>query len=71
MAVRREPGRSLTAREREVAALVAGGLASKQNAARLLVSVRTVDVHLSAAFATTQTGTRTRLAAWWLRQDAR
>ena len=40
----------LTAREGEVAALAAGGLSSKQIAARLAMSVRTVDNHLRAVY---------------------
>jgi DNA-binding CsgD family transcriptional regulator len=36
----------LTAREREVAALVAWGLANKDIASRLVVSKRTVDAHI-------------------------
>ncbi|HTW10340.1 MAG TPA: LuxR C-terminal-related transcriptional regulator [Acidimicrobiales bacterium] len=40
----------LTRREREVATLAAGGLASKDIAAKLFVSVRTVDNHLQNAY---------------------
>lgn len=54
----------LTAREHEVALLAATGLRSAEIAARLFVSVRTVDAHLRAAYAKTGTGTRVRLANW-------
>ncbi|MEZ5140177.1 MAG: helix-turn-helix transcriptional regulator [Acidimicrobiales bacterium] len=41
----------LTAREREVVALVADGLASKEVAERLFLSTRTVSNHLQNAYA--------------------
>jgi DNA-binding CsgD family transcriptional regulator len=40
----------LTAREREIALLAAGGLRSRDIAERLVVSVRTVDNHLQRAY---------------------
>ena len=40
----------LTAREREIAGLAAGGLSSRAIAERLTLSVRTVDSHLSRVF---------------------
>jgi DNA-binding CsgD family transcriptional regulator len=40
----------LTAREREIAALAAGGLTSREVAERLVVSVRTVDNHLQRVY---------------------
>jgi DNA-binding CsgD family transcriptional regulator len=58
------PGGSLTAREREVAGLVAQGLRSRQVADLLLISGRTVDAHLQAIYAKTGTGTRVRLVNW-------
>ncbi len=42
---------SLTQREREVALLAAGGMSSKDIADRLYISVRSVDNHLSRAYA--------------------
>ena len=40
----------LTAREREIALLAAGGASSREIAERLVVSVRTVDNHLQNAY---------------------
>ncbi len=51
----------LTPREREVLDLVAAGLASKQVARRLEVSVRTVHKHLEHAYA--KLGVDNRVAA--------
>jgi DNA-binding CsgD family transcriptional regulator len=53
----------LTAREREVAVLAAQGLASRVIAARLAVSVRTVDNHLRHAYEKLDVTTRAELAA--------
>ncbi len=52
------PSARLTAREREIAGLAAGGLSSRAIADRLTLSVRTVDSHLSRVF--TKLGVRSR-----------
>jgi DNA-binding CsgD family transcriptional regulator len=62
------PGAVLTARRREVAALVAEGLTDQQIASRLCISIRTVHAHLRAAYAKTGTGSRTQLMAWLAQQ---
>jgi DNA-binding NarL/FixJ family response regulator len=54
---------SLTAREREIVSLVAGGLSNRQIAERLVVSVRTVEGHLYRACAKLGVSDRTELAA--------
>jgi DNA-binding CsgD family transcriptional regulator/tetratricopeptide (TPR) repeat protein len=59
----RDPGR-LTPREGEVAALVAEGLSNRQIAARLVISERTVESHVSNILGKLELGSRTRLAAW-------
>jgi non-specific serine/threonine protein kinase len=55
---------SLTAREREVALLVAEGLTDRQIASRLSISERTVHAHLRSGYAKTGTGSRIRLVNW-------
>ncbi len=52
----------LTARERQIAGLAASGLSSKAIAEALVVSVRTVDNHLSHIYAKTGVAGRTHLA---------
>ncbi|WP_327713605.1 AAA family ATPase [Streptomyces sp. NBC_00464] len=54
---------SLTAREREVAELVAEGLTNQAIATRLYLSPRTVETHLSRVFRKTDVATRAALAA--------
>jgi non-specific serine/threonine protein kinase len=54
----------LSARELEVARLVAQGLANKAIAARLHLSVRTVEVHVRHALAKLSLQNRTQLATW-------
>lgn len=52
----------LTRREKEVAALAAGGLSSREIADRLVISVRTVDNHLQRAYSKLGVGGRKELA---------
>ena len=54
----------LTQREQEIAALVATGLTNREIAARLYLSVRTVEVHVGHILTKLGFRTRTRLAAW-------
>ncbi len=67
--IARLPGRrpadhtGLTAREREVTELAATGLANKEIAARLFISVSTVEVTLSKAYAKLGVRSRTALAS--------
>nr|WP_156212965.1 helix-turn-helix transcriptional regulator [Lentzea aerocolonigenes] len=52
----------LTRREREIAVLASRGLTNKEIAASLVISVRTVDNHLSNAYAKLGIATRGELA---------
>jgi DNA-binding NarL/FixJ family response regulator len=54
----------LTAREREVVALVAQGLSNKAIAEQLVLSDRTVEMHVSNALGKLAFSSRTQLAAW-------
>ncbi|CAM5366522.1 LuxR C-terminal-related transcriptional regulator [Leifsonia shinshuensis] len=54
---------ALTEREREIVRLVAGGLSNPQIAARLVLSVRTVESHVSRVMRKTSAGSRGELAA--------
>jgi len=58
------PGQALTRRETEVAMLAARGLTNRDIAARLVLSVRTVEVHIDHILTKLGFGTRTQLAAW-------
>jgi DNA-binding CsgD family transcriptional regulator len=54
---------SLSGREREVADLVARGLTNRQIAAQLFLSEKTIEAHLSRAFAKLGVSGRAALAA--------
>ena len=59
---RAAPGGGLTPGEQRVAELVAGGLSNKEVAARLYLSVATVDTHLRGVYAKLGIRSRTQLA---------
>ena len=59
----------LTAREREVAALVADGLTNGQLAERLFISPKTAAVHVSNILAKLGLSSRAEIAAWAVRHD--
>jgi predicted ATPase/DNA-binding CsgD family transcriptional regulator len=54
----------LTAREQEIAALVAQGLSNRAIAARLVISTRTVDGHVERILAKLGFSSRAQVAAW-------
>jgi DNA-binding CsgD family transcriptional regulator len=56
----------LTRRELEVAALVARGMSNRQIAARLVLSLRTVDFHVGNIRTKLGFGTRAQIAGWWV-----
>ena len=58
------PASPLTAREREIAALVAEGLSNRAIAARLVISTRTVDGHVERILAKLGFSSRAQVAAW-------
>jgi DNA-binding NarL/FixJ family response regulator len=58
------PGRPLTRRELEVAALVTHGLTNREIAGRLCLSVRTVDTHVDHILTKLGLGSRTQLTVW-------
>lgn len=60
-----DPVAGLTARQQQVAALVASGLTNDQVARRLSITPRTVRKHLGDLFERTGTDSRTALTAWW------
>jgi non-specific serine/threonine protein kinase len=65
---RRAPQR-LTAREQEIAGLVAEGLTNRQIAQRLIVSERTADAHVRNIFDKLGINSRAQIAAWVTSQE--
>ena len=61
---RKTPAEGLSVREREVAELVARGLSNKEIAARLHLSVRTVESHVRHMLTKVGLVNRTQLASW-------
>ena len=59
-----EGSEGLTAREREIAVLVASGLSNRDIAARLVISKRTVDAHVNHIFAKLRLSSRVQLTIW-------
>jgi DNA-binding CsgD family transcriptional regulator len=68
--LRRGPGHTLSARELEVATLVAEGLSNKEVAARLHLSVRTAENHLLNVMNKLGLDNRASVAAWVTRTQA-
>lgn len=56
---------ALTAQERQIAELVAGGASNKAVAAQLYLSPKTIEAHLSRAYRKLGVSSRTQLAARW------
>jgi DNA-binding CsgD family transcriptional regulator len=65
-----QAGNPLTAREREIAVLISGGLTNRAIAARLVLSERTVEGHVRNMLTKLHLTNRTELAAWSLRETA-
>ena len=59
----------LTGREREIVMLLGEGLSNREIAARLTLSVRTVEDHIHKAMAKTGTASRDQLAALLPRRE--
>ncbi|HKD98942.1 MAG TPA: AAA family ATPase [Micromonosporaceae bacterium] len=65
IAAERDGADPLTAREREVAEMVADALTNRQIAAKLVLSERTVESHVRSILAKTQCANRTEFVARW------
>jgi non-specific serine/threonine protein kinase len=60
----RDPWGPLSAREREVAGLIAEGLTNRQIAEQLVISERTADTHVQNILSKLGLGCRAQVAAW-------
>ena len=59
----------LTSRQQEIAALISKGLTSRQIAAALMISVRTVESHIENIMTRLGFGSRSQIAAWYIGQS--
>jgi DNA-binding NarL/FixJ family response regulator len=59
---------ALTPREREVAALLTGGLSNSELARRLYISPKTASVHVSNILTKLGMSSRAEIAAWAVRE---
>jgi DNA-binding NarL/FixJ family response regulator len=59
----------LTRREREIAALIAHGKSTREIAAALVVSQRTVETHVTNMYAKLGFNSRAQIAAWAVEHD--
>ncbi|WP_330229577.1 LuxR C-terminal-related transcriptional regulator [Nocardia sp. NBC_00508] len=62
---RRDTKKILTAREFEIAGLVANGLTNSAIAEKLFISTRTVDAHIQNTFTKLSVNSRAQIAAWF------
>ena len=67
---RRSGSDTLTAREREIATLVADGLGNRDIAEKLVISEGTVEVHVKHILGKLGFSSRTQVAGWFARQDS-
>jgi DNA-binding NarL/FixJ family response regulator len=61
---RAQPGARLTAREQEVAILIAFGFTNRQIAEHLVIALRTADNHVQHIFDKLGLSSRSQVAAW-------
>ncbi len=66
-ALKAEAKSPLTARERQIARLVAQGMSNREIAEQLVLSERTVEGHIANIFSKLNLSSRTQIAAWVLR----
>jgi non-specific serine/threonine protein kinase len=68
---RRSDGEILTSREREIAALVAGGQTNREIAAALVISERTADAHVQNILSKLGFSSRAQIGAWAAEHELR
>lgn len=65
------PDDPLSARESQVAELVARAMSNRDIAAELFLSERTVESHVRSILNKRGFATRTQIATWWIKQQER
>jgi DNA-binding NarL/FixJ family response regulator len=70
MSARSPTSDGLTAREREIASLIAGGLSNREISGRLVISEGTVEVHVKHILSKLGFRSRSQVAAWVAHQQS-